>query len=137
MHSSFLNAKYLEIKVCSQEYEQIVDILEKFPRLSHLVLDLTLRDEESESSCLNFERNPPEFFLLQLRTVDVTWTMGAKSVFALIQILLRYASKLEKMVLREKRVESHKSWKSLVITAQKLLRMRRSSPTAELTFVHI
>ncbi|KAH6756220.1 hypothetical protein C2S53_004319 [Perilla frutescens var. hirtella] len=141
--STMANVKFLKLIECSfVEYELIAGLLETFPRLKMLVLDQDATkavqyDDDPEprkfdaKSHLNFQTNLPNSFLRQLREVKVTWEEGDDSIFPLIQIVLKYASKLEKMAFG---VKGTVSSNSLVLASQKLLRMKRSSPTAELIF---
>ncbi|XP_057771454.1 F-box/LRR-repeat protein At3g03360-like [Salvia miltiorrhiza] len=127
MHSSFPNIKSLDLRCCLYDYKQIVGILEIFPQLERLVLKYNKVDRRrvtndqvtSDKESLKFEVNNPESFLLKLRTVEVTWAEG-DGVFSLIEILLKYATKLEKIGFQ---VEI-KSPNSLLSVSQKLLRMR-------------
>lgn len=104
MPSPFPNARILELEFFSHEYEQILGVLELFPKLRNLVLETTTKgpQPESEEGWLKFDRsNFPNLFLMHLRTVDVTWTKGDDSIFPLIDFLLKYARNLEKMVVWE------------------------------------
>ncbi|KAG6412535.1 hypothetical protein SASPL_125215 [Salvia splendens] len=77
-----------------------------------------------------------QVLLLRLRTIEVTWSEGY-SIFPLIEILLKYASKLEKFVFQIKEIKSPAPSDSLLSVSQKLLRMRRSSSncTVDLTIL--
>lgn len=134
--SPFPNANYLEHRVSkSQVYEQIVGVLEIFPNLKNLVVETTCKSTPPlwKEGWPMFERNFSDSFLLQLRTVHVSWTKDDDSIFPLIQILLKHASKLEKLVFRENRSKPPRTpWKSLYMASEKLLKMQRSSPNAEL-----
>ncbi|XP_057773716.1 F-box/LRR-repeat protein At3g26922-like [Salvia miltiorrhiza] len=142
MNSSFPNVKSLELRCCSYDYKRVVGVLELFPKLERLVLQYQKEDgHQDHIESLNL----PESFVLQLRTVDVTWAEG-DDVFPLIEIILKYASKLEKIVFRlietkspsppsdslfvfrliETKSPSPPS-DSLFLLSQKLLGMRRSS----------
>ncbi|XP_057771469.1 F-box/FBD/LRR-repeat protein At5g56420-like isoform X6 [Salvia miltiorrhiza] len=142
MNSSFPNVNSLHLGFCFNDYKLLLDLLESFPQLKKLVLEDRReyeihKTQESlnfdANSYLNFEAYPPESFL-QLRTVEVTWNEDDK-VFPFIEFLLKYASNLEKMVFRVKRtMPPQRPSKSLFWVSQKLLRMPRSSPTAQLIF---
>lgn len=102
------NVNCLELKICCVvEYEEIVDGLEIFPQLRTLAIETEpnlycpTRAEEAENN-LDSETNIPKPFLLQLRTVDATWTKGDTSLFPLIEYVLKHASRLEKMVFRKR-----------------------------------
>ncbi|XP_057773289.1 putative F-box protein At1g49610 [Salvia miltiorrhiza] len=134
MHSSFPNVKSLELSCCFNDYEQIVNHLEIFPQLERLVLEGVRRDDYKDKESLKFEANLPNSFLMQLRTIEVTWFNGY-SMFPLIEILLKYASKLERMVFRvEKSIFAPSPLSSLLLASQTLLRMSRSSPNCKIDF---
>lgn len=85
--SPFPNANYLELIVSSsQVYEQIVGVLEIFPKLRNLVLETTCKSTPplSKEWWPEFERDFSDLFLLQLRTVDVSWNKDDDSIFPLI-----------------------------------------------------
>ncbi|KAH6756218.1 hypothetical protein C2S52_014545 [Perilla frutescens var. hirtella] len=132
--SPFPNVKFLHLNVCFEEHDKIMDLLQIFPELNRLVL----QDEMEAGELLNFdaeskvkfETNLPKSFLLQLRRVEFTWSGGDNSIFPLIEIVLKYASKLEKMVFRVKKIVPS----NLLVLAQKLLRMLKYSPTTEFIF---
>ncbi|XP_047969327.1 F-box/FBD/LRR-repeat protein At1g13570-like isoform X2 [Salvia hispanica] len=101
--------------------------LEMFPQLNRLVIeDEKGNSHQDDTESLKFEANLPESFLLRLRTVEVTWSEGY-GVFPLIEILLKYASKLEKIVFQLNEIKSPATSDSLFYVSEKLLRMRRSS----------
>ncbi|XP_057773292.1 uncharacterized protein LOC130992604 isoform X2 [Salvia miltiorrhiza] len=135
MHSSYPNVKSLELSCCFKDYEQIVNHLESFPQLERLVLDgVTRIYSKDDQQSLKFEANFPNSFLMQLRTVEVIWNYGY-IMFPLIEILLKYARKLERMVFRVEESEFLPSSNSLLLLAsQKLLRMSRSSPSCKIDF---
>ncbi|XP_057771466.1 putative F-box protein At1g49610 isoform X3 [Salvia miltiorrhiza] len=143
MNSSFPNVKSLQLGFCFN-YKLLVGLLESFPQLKKLVLNCIVgfwMHENQESlnfdakSSLKFEAYPPESFL-QLRTVEVIWDEDEDDeVFPFLEFLLKYASNLEKMVFRVRGIMPPKCpSKSLFRASQKLLRMPRSSPTAQLIF---
>ncbi|KAG6409948.1 hypothetical protein SASPL_127992 [Salvia splendens] len=136
--SAFPNVKSLELRCSLDDYEQVVGILEIFPQLERLVIKNmkkgTLKDDTEP---LKFEAIlPHESFLLRLRTIEVTWSEGY-GIFPLIEILLKYASKLEKFVFQINEIKSPAPSDSLLLVSQKLLRMRRSSSncTIDLTIL--
>lgn len=131
----FPHVGYLGLNVCSREYKQIVVILEMFPDMRKLVLDTTYKSVPKHiEGSIKFDTGLSYLFLRRLERVDVTWNKGDDSIFPLIQFLLKKGRNLEKMVFRERRTGSRTSWKSLFMAVQKLVRMPRSSPTAELIF---
>ena len=80
---------------------------------------------------------PRSYYLLHLRRVEITWIVHDYSMFPFIKILLKYASKLEKMVFRVFRGSSLSvPPESLFLAAQKLLTMPRTSPYAEVIMCH-
>ncbi|KAH6808737.1 hypothetical protein C2S51_026520 [Perilla frutescens var. frutescens] len=138
--SPLLSVKYLKLMINASfdEHRQIVGLLEIFPNLKTLVVqhqnvviaNYSYQIRRARES-LEFETKLPISFPLQLRTIEVTWAEGGNSIFPLIEIVLKHASKLEKMVFRVKgTIPSN----SLFLASQKLQRMTRSSPTAQLIF---
>ncbi|KAL6568244.1 hypothetical protein OROHE_003928 [Orobanche hederae] len=130
----FKSVVFLSLDGFFEDHENIVGLLEIFPKLKTLVIleKYKLLDLKSEK---NSKPNPSESFLVELRRVEVTWNMCDFSLFPLIEILLKYASKLEKMLFRVKRTVPPSE---LLVTSQtKLLRMPRLSPNAELIFCEI
>lgn len=126
-HSAFLNVKSLKLRCCLYDYKQVIGALEMFPQLNRLVIeDEKGNSHQDDTESLKFEANLPESFLLRLRTVEVTWSEGY-GVFPLIEILLKYASKLEKIVFQLNEIKSPATSDSLFYVSEKLLRMRRSS----------
>ncbi|XP_057771462.1 putative F-box protein At1g49610 isoform X1 [Salvia miltiorrhiza] len=142
MNSSYPNVKSLELRYCFSDYKLLVGLLESFPQLKKLVIVCsggygTHENRESlnfdAKSYLKFEAYPPKSFL-QLRTVVVTWDED-DDVFPFLEYLLKYAINLEKMVVNVKGIMPPQlPSKSLFLASQKLLRMPRSSPTAQLVF---
>ncbi|KAH6756219.1 hypothetical protein C2S53_004318 [Perilla frutescens var. hirtella] len=139
MLQPLLNVKVLVLNnECFQEYENIVCLLAIFPELEMLVLQPKNEDfapnrivANNAKSCPRLEGSLPESFLLQLRIVKVTWTNRDDSIFPFIEIVLKYASNLKKMVFR---VAGTAPPNSLLLASKKLLGMPRSSPTAEIIF---
>lgn len=132
---SLPNAKFLKLINWTRECIQVLGAIEICPNLRDLVLETEYRSAKigDGGSWDKFERKKfPKPFLHQLRTVDVTWRKGDDSIFPLIQIFLKYAKNLEKMVFRMKKTEPYTSWKYKVMVSQKLLRMQRSSSMAKL-----
>ncbi|KAG6409947.1 hypothetical protein SASPL_127991 [Salvia splendens] len=127
-NSAFQNVKSLELTCCLYDCKQVVGILEIFPQLERLVIDeieeaWLLDDTES----LKFEENIPESFLLRLRTTEVSYWYEGYGIFPLTEIMLKYASKLEKFVFYLNETESPAASDSLFLVSQKLLGMWRSS----------
>ncbi|XP_057771472.1 F-box/LRR-repeat protein At3g26922-like [Salvia miltiorrhiza] len=142
MNSSFPNVKSLQLGFCFND-KLLVGLLESFPQLKKLVLKCRVGIHENQESLnfdakssLKFEAYPPKSFL-QLRTVEVNW-FEDDNIFPFLEFLLKYASNLEKLVFRvEGIMPSQPPSKSLFLASQKLLRMPRSSPTAQLIFCEI
>lgn len=102
IHSSFPNVRFLQIGERLNAYEKLVHLLQIFPQLERLVLRYKGEDEfhekpEQLNFDVKFESNLPESFLFQLRAVKVIWLEG-DNIFPFIELLLKYATKLEKMV---------------------------------------
>ncbi|KAI3469407.1 hypothetical protein Pfo_026070 [Paulownia fortunei] len=143
--SPLLDVKFLKLYPKDSEVEEIVDLLEIVPKLEMLVLEqmhhhwIMSEDrhigspvvlEFNAENPLKSKTNFPKSFLLHLRTVEITWSVYDTSIFPFIELLLKHASMLEKMVIRVRRIMSLAP-ESLFLAAQKLMRMPRSSPTAE------
>ncbi|KAH6769743.1 hypothetical protein C2S52_014546 [Perilla frutescens var. hirtella] len=130
------NVKFLKLNGILSEGEEIAGLLELFPELKMLVIE----DVDGESSgyqSLEFERNLPKSFLLQLRTIEATWLWdeGDRSILPFIQFLLKYASKLEKMVFRLKgMMPSEQPPQSWFWGSEKVLRMPKSSRIVDIIF---
>ncbi|KAL6568243.1 hypothetical protein OROHE_003927 [Orobanche hederae] len=124
-----MSVVFLSLYGSFEEHIYTVGLLEILPKLKKLVIV----DHESkyvDPNRKSFKPNSSKPFLVELRTVDITWNTRDFSIFPLIEIMLRCASKLEKMVFRVKRTVPPSE---LILTSQtKLLRMPRSSPNAEL-----
>ncbi|KAL1552969.1 putative F-box/FBD/LRR-repeat proteinisoform X1 [Salvia divinorum] len=126
-YSAFPNVKSLELRCCVDDYKQVLGILEMFPQLERLkISDKKVVGHQGDTESVKFEANPPESFLLRLRKIEVTWSEGY-TIFPLIEILLKYASKLEKIVFQLNEIKSPATSDSLFLVSQKLLEMRRSS----------
>lgn len=99
----FYNVTFLKLSGCFREHKKIASILKCFPLVERLVLEEQTQEQNGGGDeSLEFETNLPSLFLLQLRTVEVTWAKGNDSIFPSMQVLLKYASNLEKMVFKEK-----------------------------------
>ncbi|XP_057788552.1 putative F-box protein At1g49610 [Salvia miltiorrhiza] len=142
LNSSFPNVKSVQLGYRFNDYEILVSLLEIFPQLKKLVLQPKQKDHyhdgrESlsfdDKSYLKFEAKLPKSFVLQLKTIEVTWVDG-DNVFPFLEFLLKYASKLEKMVFRVRKIKSSRPSDFLFLVSKKLLGMPKSSPTAELIF---
>lgn len=136
MVSPFPNVKTLKLYGRFEEHEKIVNLLEIFPELKKLVLRNTTarkvyyRDYARGSSM--FETSFPSSILQELRSIVITSAEGKdSSVFPLIEILLKYANKLEKMVCRFNETAEP----SDCLLLQQVMRMPRSSPNVEFTFL--
>lgn len=123
--STFPNVKTIEIGNYYDIRGELVGILDIFPQLKRLVLkdDRTLHffKDRGEIKC---KVSSPKCLLLQLRTIEVSWSRRSDNIFSSIEILLRYASKLEKMVFR---VDRYVGDDSLFLASDKLQKMPRSS----------
>lgn len=99
------NVKILKLKGCLEEYEQILDLLEKFPKVTRLILEAEqdlqpVRGDDAESFLdLEFQSSS---FLAQLRTVKVSWIKGDTSFYPLAELVLKYAWQLEKVVFHKR-----------------------------------
>lgn len=119
------------LKGSFEEYEEMVHLLEIFPELEMLVLKQEKainKQVGNAKASLKFEAKLPDSFLQRLWSISIDWTEGEGSVFPLIQMLLKHANKLEKMVVTVK--ETADSSNSLTLALQKILKMPKSSPTA-------
>lgn len=110
------NVKILKLKGCLEEYEQILGLLETFPNLTRLILEALLdlqpvRADDAESfSDLEYRTSS---FLSQLRTVKVSWLKGDTTFYPLMELVLKYASKLEKVVFHKRlddRTSNREDW---------------------------
>ncbi|XP_057771484.1 uncharacterized protein LOC130991342 isoform X5 [Salvia miltiorrhiza] len=143
VNSSSPNVKSLQLKFHFIKQRCFVGMIEIFPLLKKLVVKVRADDRGhynrdalnvDPESYLEIEANLPKSFVLQLRSVEVTWIEG-DTIFSLLEFLLKFASKLEKMVFRVKRTlpPAHPS-NSLRVASQRLLRMPRSSLAAQFIF---
>lgn len=134
--SPFPNVRYLKINGILEEYEEIVHLLEIFPKLERLVLKQVKKLANNrqvgnaKASQHKFGANFPDSFLRELCSISIDWMDGQDCVFPLIEMLLKHANELEKMVFTVK--ESADSSNSLLLASQKILKMPKSSPTAEI-----
>ncbi|XP_047967353.1 F-box protein At5g03100-like isoform X5 [Salvia hispanica] len=137
VHSAFLNVKSLELRCCFDDYKQVVGVLAMFPRLEKLIIrDKKEEGLQDDTEPLKFEANIPESFLLQLRTIEVTWS-ERYDIFPLIEILLKYASKLEKIVFQLYEIKSPAPSNSLSLVSQKLKGMQRSSTNCTINITQL
>ncbi|KAL6533145.1 hypothetical protein OROMI_027257 [Orobanche minor] len=133
LFSPFLNVNFLKLEYCCEDCNEILHFLGIFPKLERLVLE-----EKDSSKCkelAKLEANRPDCFLQELKIVVIRWGACGEEeayMFPFIEILLKYACKLEKMVFRVK--DTTPPLKDLVWAFKKLLRMPRSSPNAQLIF---
>ncbi|KAL6585136.1 hypothetical protein OROMI_004425 [Orobanche minor] len=129
-----MSVVFLSLYVSFEEHIYTVGLLEILPKLKKLVI-VDHESKHVDPNTKSFKPNSSKPFLVELRIVDITWNTRDFSIFPLIEIMLRCASKLEKMVFRVKRTMPPSE---LILTSQtKLLRMPRSSPNAELIFCEI
>lgn len=136
--SPFPNVKLLKLNSSFEEYEEIVHLLEIFPGLESLVLQQEKANnteiDNGKASPLKFEENILCSSCLQeLRKITIPWDTSENTIFPLIGVLLKYASKLEKMVFRIKQSLSS-TYSSLLLVA-KVQSMPRSSSTVEFIFM--
>ncbi|XP_022880233.1 uncharacterized protein LOC111397503 [Olea europaea var. sylvestris] len=75
----------------------------------------------------------PDSFLMHLRIVKIEWFYYETLILPLIEFVMKHASVLDKMVI-EVRMPKSVGPECSVLAAQKLLRMPRSSPIAEVVF---
>ncbi|XP_057771461.1 F-box/FBD/LRR-repeat protein At5g56420-like [Salvia miltiorrhiza] len=136
-YSSYPNVKSLLLRF---HYFKFVSMIEISPPLKKLVIEVRERCMFSDLQnslgvdreiYLELKKNIPMCFVLQLRTIEVTFFEGLEAdiVFPLLEFLLKNASKLEKIVFRVKGPLN-----SLLRASQKLMKMPRSSRTALFTF---
>lgn len=127
----FPKVERLKLNTCIEECKQIVQLLEIFPQLKTLVLQHKKAKKHFHcKESFEFEANLPNSFLQELRIITITCAEVEDSIFPLIEILLKHASKLEKMVFRVKETPSPSNSSFL-----KMIKMTRSSPNAELVFL--
>ncbi|KAL8532170.1 hypothetical protein ACS0TY_008682 [Phlomoides rotata] len=130
LFSPLPNVVLLKVGVDLIELVEMVHLLGIFPNLKMLVIeDHTSKHSAgiSAENYLEFETNLSKSFQLQLKIIEIISDFYDFSMFRCIEILLKRCSMLEKLVIRAKRSTSH----SLEI-AERLLRMPRSSTTAEI-----
>ncbi|XP_057773709.1 F-box/LRR-repeat protein At3g26922-like [Salvia miltiorrhiza] len=105
MDVPFSNAKFLKLYV--HEDDEMLDVFVFFPKLMHTIIDH--RDDKDPSYFVApkhldtldyhkaFFRSPS---LVELRTVEITWSAGDASIIQVMECLSEKAHKLEKMVLQ-------------------------------------
>ncbi|XP_057772037.1 F-box/LRR-repeat protein At3g26922-like [Salvia miltiorrhiza] len=144
--SPLSNVKVLNFVSSTQvEMVEMAGLLEIFPNVKRL--SLSRRNYKNNEDSLESEPiNLAKLSLLQLRTIEIACLEGDNFIFPLIKILLKYASKLEKMVFqvgylspelqRVLKMPPRPSRRSnyLSCASQKVRKMPRSSPTAQLIF---
>ncbi|KAL8466528.1 hypothetical protein ACS0TY_035559 [Phlomoides rotata] len=129
--SPFPNVKFLKLEFYDIEPSDMMNLLGVFPNLKMLVIENT-----GESPLFNVEKfleieiNFSNPFLLPLKTVHITSTLTKPSVFRVIELLLKHATMLEKLVIR---VEWDKRCPKFPFKAAKVLlkNMPKSPLTAE------
>lgn len=89
---------------CFDEYEHIACLLGVFPKLDRLFLQTEKRCKRKWHG--KYEAHLPNSFLNELRTIMITWDEGEDSVFPLLEILMKHARGLERMVLRIEKASS-------------------------------
>lgn len=131
---TFSKCQPLEAQVLPWRLRRNIAFSWDFPKLELLVLEE--KDSYQSKQSAKLEVNLPDCFLQELRIVAISWAECGEeeedSMFPFIEIMLNYARKLEKMELRVK--EPKPPSNGLVSAFKKLLRMPRSSPTAQLIF---
>ncbi|XP_057771450.1 F-box/LRR-repeat protein At3g26922-like [Salvia miltiorrhiza] len=137
MNSSSPNVKLLRFRFYCDEVAVTIVI---FPLSQKLVIKVEERARYEDSiwadpfNYREFEENLPMLFVLQLRTVEYNLVEG-DIIFPCLEFLLKNASRLEKIVFRVKGSMRHsRRLESLFRASQKLLKIPRSSRTAEFTF---
>ncbi|KAL8466527.1 hypothetical protein ACS0TY_035558 [Phlomoides rotata] len=123
--SPFPNVKFLKLEVCNIEVSDMTNLLGIFPNVMMLVID---DYGGSPEKLLEFEIELSNSFLLRLKTIHITSPLSDPSIFGVIELLLKHATMLEKLVIRKWGMGSRKF---PVKAAKKLLSMPRSSPTAQ------
>ncbi|XP_057773708.1 uncharacterized protein LOC130993003 [Salvia miltiorrhiza] len=136
MNSSSPNGKLLQFRFYCNK---VVVTIEIFPLSKKLVIKVERRRYEDSiwaepNIYREFEENLPMAFVLQLMTVEYILVEG-DIIFPCLEFLLKNASSLEKIVFRVKRSVQHsQSLESLFHASRELLKMPRSSRTAEFSF---
>ncbi|XP_057772059.1 putative F-box protein At1g49610 [Salvia miltiorrhiza] len=138
----FSNAKFLRIyagevnNYCPKKdpilkMSEMLAVLEMFPNLKKLITEheeggMTLDFEEPKASF-------PSSCLPQLKTADITWCIHDPSIIPTVEILLKNAHVLEKMVLK---LEIHEvDHRKFFLAKEKVLRMPRSSHAAQVIVI--
>ncbi|KAH6756216.1 hypothetical protein C2S53_004315 [Perilla frutescens var. hirtella] len=98
------NVTCLEVCGCFLELKQMVRLLEMLPKLKMLVLvtEEGARYPNLPEIRLKCRKRFLKSFLRQLRSVEVRWTRGDTSFYALMELLLRQASQLQQVVFRKR-----------------------------------
>lgn len=144
--SPLQNCKFLKLDACSIELSDMMVLLGIFPNVKMLVIGY-LDIPNPPKNYMEFEANLPKSFLLQLKTLEITASFIDSSKLWFFEFLLKWASMLEKLVIRVKIIESDDyehlynsdqydhfcevAHEHLCVVAEKLLSMPRSSPTAK------
>ncbi|XP_057772056.1 F-box/FBD/LRR-repeat protein At1g78750-like [Salvia miltiorrhiza] len=126
MPVQFPNAEFLRLcAVKDQQMHDVLVVLESFPKLKTLIVDQNGYMYNSVASEMDF-RGPS---LLHLQTVEI-YILGKQfSISPLVEYLLENAHVLQKMLLRPYRGRDDQE--AYISALKELLRMRRSSPYAE------
>ncbi|XP_057773772.1 putative F-box protein At1g49610 [Salvia miltiorrhiza] len=133
------NSKILELDYVDAKY--LLDLVGMmFPKLERLIVEQGSRkarhfydSEEVHNAMVDTlayaKMSFPSPSLLHLKTFEATWSMRDPSIIPLIQTLLENAPILEKMVIQLRQDASDP--KTFILVQQKVMRMPRSSPTAQ------
>ncbi|KAL8549979.1 hypothetical protein ACS0TY_008706 [Phlomoides rotata] len=133
LFSPLPNVVYLKVAVDLIELVEMVHLLEIFPNLKMLILEDQSHLHSPDINAENyseFKTNLTKSFMLQLKIIEIISDFYDSSMFWYVEFLLKHCSMLEKLVVRTKWNKSCLQARSLEI-AERLLRMSRSSPTAE------
>ncbi|KAL8549987.1 hypothetical protein ACS0TY_008709 [Phlomoides rotata] len=130
LFSPLPNVVFLKVGVDLFEPVEMVHLLEIFPNLKMLVIE-----DQSYLPRINaeFKTNLTKSFMLQLKIIEIISDFYNSSMFPYVEFLLKHCSMLEKLVVWAKCSTSHSPVRLLEI-AERLLRMPRSSPNAEVIF---
>ncbi|KAL8549975.1 hypothetical protein ACS0TY_008702 [Phlomoides rotata] len=129
LFSPLPNVVFLKVEVDDLiELVEMVHHLEIFPNLKMLVIeDQSYPPGINAENYSEFKTNLTKSCMLQLKIIEITSNFYNSSMFRYVEFLLKHCSMLEKLVVQ---TISRLQARSLEI-AERLLRMPRSSPTAE------
>ncbi|KAL8549980.1 hypothetical protein ACS0TY_008706 [Phlomoides rotata] len=161
LFSPLPNVVLLKVGVHLIKLVEMVRLLEIFPNLKMLILEDQSRLRSRGINAENyseFKTNLTKSFMLQLKIIEIISDFYNSSMFRYVEFLLKHCSMLEKLVVRAKRstefLLKHSTMlesmlEELVVRAkrgtslspvrsleiaERLLRMPRSSPNAEVIF---